>query len=203
MHTRACALEQTDRIAADGARWRRFSVPILLALLAVFAIGCTTIPVTMDFDPGQDFSQLQTYAWLPNDPEMRTNPRLHNDLLDARVRGSVDAALADRGFRKVEEANADFLVAYYLGVESRVDVRTVHSTFRYSRRGWGGTMGTDTRVRQYERGTMLIDVLNPSERRLVWRGSASSRVTQTNDLDRRQRQIDNAVTSILKRFPPS
>jgi hypothetical protein len=203
MNTHSIALGHTDRLVADRARSHGLAVPILLTLLVLFGIGCTTIPVAVDFDTGTDFATFQTYAWLPNDADMRTNPRLHNDLLDARVRRSMDAALQSRGFRKVEEAEADFLVTYYLGVESRIDVRTVHSTFSYSRRGWGGTMGTDTRVRQYDRGTMLIDVLHPGERRLVWRGSASSRVTQTNDLDRRQRQIDQAVESILKRFPPS
>jgi hypothetical protein len=57
-------------------------------------------------------------------------------------------------------------------------------------------------VRQYERGTLLIDVLEPTERRLVWRGSTDARVTRRSDPARRDQQIDEAVQSILGRFPP-
>ena len=39
----------------------------------------------------------------------------------ARVRGAVDRTLGERGFEKVAEADADFLVTYYLGLETRID----------------------------------------------------------------------------------
>jgi hypothetical protein len=174
-----------------------------LALLGLaLCVGCSTLRVTTDFDPGVEFGGFGRYAWLPDGPAQGKDPRLHNDLIDARVRGAVDRVLAERGFEKVAEAEADFFVTYYLGLETRIDVRTVHSNFRYSRRGWSGSVGNSTRVRQYERGTLLIDVLEPTERRLVWRGSTDARVTRRSDPARRDQQIDEAVQSILGRFPP-
>jgi hypothetical protein len=183
------------------ARRARRLVASLLILGVALGVGCSGVSVVTDFDPDVEFTGFKKYAWLP-DERPGGDPRLHNDLIDAVVRRSVDGSLAERGFEKVPLASADFLVTYYLGLETRIDVRTVHSSFRYSRRGWSGSVGTDTRVRQYERGTLLIDVLDPSSRRLVWRGSADSRVSSRSDPARRDQQIDDAVRRILDRFPP-
>lgn len=196
------------RVAPCGTTWdrspawraRRFATSLLLLGVAL-GVGCSSIRVVTDFDPDTEFSGFEEYAWLP-DERPEGDPRLHNDLVDAVVRRSVDRTLSERGFRKVPLASANFLVTYYLGLETRIDVQTVHSSFRYSRRGWSGSVGTDTRVRQYERGTLLVDVLDPSSRRLVWRGSADSRVGSRTDPARRDQQIDDAVRRILDRFPP-
>jgi hypothetical protein len=182
-------------------RTARFGASLLILGIAL-SVGCSSVRVVTDFDPDAEFSGFVKYAWLPDEPGQGGDPRLHNDLIDARVRSSVDRGLADRGFEKVSLASADFLVTYYLGLETRIDVQTVHSSFRYSRRGWSGRVGTDTRVRQYERGTLLLDVLDPGSRRLVWRGSANSRVDSRSDPARRDQQIDDAVKRILDRFPP-
>jgi hypothetical protein len=57
-------------------------------------------------------------------------------------------------------------------------------------------------VREYERGTLLIDILLPAERTLVWRGSASGRLRETSDPAKREQRINDVVARILDRFPP-
>ena len=165
-------------------------------------LGCASWRVTTDYDPRVQFSAWKTYAWLPDQPGQSRDPRLQNDLLDARTRISIERALAQRGFDKATKANADFLVTYYISLETRIDVQTLHRTHRYSRRGWSGAVVTSTRVDQYEVGTFLLDVLEPTEWRLVWRGSTSARIRQRADPIARSVRIDEAVQAIMERFPP-
>jgi hypothetical protein len=179
----------------------RLVASILIAFAALLT-GCTSFRVTTDYDRNMDFSGWTTYAWLPAWPEQGDDPRIHNDLLDARVRSAVDLAMAALGFEKVPEANADFLVAYHVSLETRIDVHTVHDSSHYSRRGWSGSAGTTTRVSQYERGTLLLDVVHPEERRLVWRGSTNARVRERADPLEREKRVNEAAQSILNRFPP-
>ena len=81
-------------------------------------------------------------------------------------------------FSIVSLTSADFLVNHHVGIETGFDVRTVHSMHRYGRAGWrGGSVG-HTVVTEYERGTLLVDILHAPERRLVWRGTASARLRQ-------------------------
>jgi hypothetical protein len=185
---------------------RRSPLRRLIALLGLAAmassIGCASTRVATDYDPNAQFAGWKRWAWLPDPVGHAGDQRLHNDLVDARVRFSMRQALTAQGFEEGTVEDADFLVTYYLALDTGIDVRTVHTSFGYSRRGWGHRVATTTRVQQYERGTMLIDVLEPRERRLVWRGSTNSRLSQRSNPAQRQVQIAEAVSSIMERFPP-
>ena len=173
---------------------------VALALATGFCLGCAT-PVSTDFDPRFDFSQVQRYAWLPDPPGHAGDTRLHNALVDGRVRGAVDRVLRARGYVKVAPENADLLVTYYLSLERRVSMRMVSQSFGYSRRGWHDHHRTETFVREHEQGTLLVDFLDTG-RGLLWRGSTSSRVRQNSDPQQRTQQISDAVEAILEHFPP-
>ena len=179
--------------------WARWEV---LAFCILFAAGCSNIPVSIDFDPSVSFSGFNSYAFLPNQPQPTQDPRLHNSLIDGRVRSAVNRQLKARDFNEVPIESADFLVMFHLGLETGIDVQTIHASHRYSRRGWSAGTSSRTTVREYERGTLLIDFLMPTDRSLVWRGSASARIRQTSDPTQRERRINEAVERILDRFPP-
>jgi hypothetical protein len=53
---------------------------------------------------------------------------------------------------------------------------------------------------EYKRGTVLVDVLDARSRRLVWRGSSSSRL----DVDQvpTPERVEKRVSEILAKFPP-
>ena len=159
--------------------------------------------VTTDFDRFFRFGSIGTYAWLPDPPGHAGDPLLHNDLIDARVRAAVDRELRAHGYTRVPVDEADIHVTYYLGLETVVSWRMVSQSYLYSSSGFADRHRTETHLRQFEQGTLLIDVLDPMRRRLVWRGSAQARVRRNSDPERRNAQIAEAVEQILDRFPPN
>jgi hypothetical protein len=168
----------------------------------MLVVGCARMRATTDYDADFDFSSLRHYAWLPAVPGQRTDPRVHNDLIDARVRAAVDRALGARGFGQVPEPEADFFVNYYLLLDTRLDVRTLNSSFGYGTHLWRSSAGTQTVVTEYERGTLIVDVLAAHERRLVWRGSTNARLGSSTTAERRTQLINEAVETVMSRFPP-
>lgn len=182
------------RGARNGAR----ALPFLLCV--ALAASCSNVRVSTDFDPNFAFSSLRTYAWMPapHEPGSRT----HNALADSRVRAAVDANLAAKGFGLAPLDQADFLVTHHIGIETGIDVQTIHTTHRYGRSAWHGVGTSRTVVNEYERGTLLIDVLLPGGRSLVWRGSGSARLRNASNPEERERRIRDAVDQILASFPP-
>jgi hypothetical protein len=55
-------------------------------------------------------------------------------------------------------------------------------------------------VRQYTLGTVVIDVVDASQRQLVWEGLATSRVTQST-MDNIGPVLSSAVVDIMRDFP--
>ena len=170
------------------------------ALLALALVGCSSVRVSTDYDPQADFSALRSYAWLAESQPPTGDPRIDNALVDARIRGAIDAQLAERGLRRVEAPEADFLVAYHVAVERKLDVQTVYRS--YGRAGWGGAGYSDTVVRDYEEGALLIDFLRPGAGDLLWRGSAQTRLREQRTPEARDGYVREIVAKILDAYPP-
>jgi hypothetical protein len=175
---------------------------LLAGIATTFWLGCAGPSVVTDWDPSISWPMLGRYAWLPDPAEMAGDPRLHNTLVDGRVRRAVDRQLAAAGYERVFEKQPDFFVTYYLGLDTQISVRMVANSFGYQRGGWSERHRTETRIREHEVGTLLIDFLD-RERALIWRGSTSSRVRSNLTPTRRDERIATAVEAILAEFPPT
>ena len=192
-----------------------------MILLLVGALGCQTYNVRSDWDPTVPFERLQRYQWLEPPVREGADPFEDNTLLRKRVRFSIEAALAERGYVAVEDASAaDFRVTYGVVFDERIRVDGINNGFggfggfgvgRRGRRGgrggvrggyryYGGGINT-TSVREYQESTLLIDFLSPEEEVLIWRGWGTG-IVQTRDRDRGQDRLDDGVGKILAEFPP-
>jgi len=187
--------------------------PLVLILAAVLA-GCSTIEVNHDYDPKANFAGLKTYEWLKEAQKPTGDPRIDgNTILENRIHQAVDAELAARGFKKVTgNADADFLVAYHVSLDKQRSVQTLNSYYGYGP-GWGYGYGAsyrpgywagspETYVYEYEEGTLILDIVNPKNKELMWRGSAQDEVHFKSTPEKDQTQLNEAVHMMLESFPP-
>jgi hypothetical protein len=191
-------------------RAMRATASVLLVVLAALVGACSSVRTRSDFDPGADFSAWRTYAWYPGGPPASGDLRLDNSLIHSRVEAAVDHTLGVRGFTQVRDRTPDFYVNFHLSTEQRLDVRDMNRVYfggphgrHWRGAGWGGVGWTETVVDQYEAGTLVIDLVDVSLRRLVWRGSGTRRLSTNPQPDRITRRVNEAVDEILSRFPPS
>ena len=180
---------------------------LVLLMLCALVLACSGIKVDSDYDPSADFTQLRTWSWLP-DAGKSDDPRLDSGLLDSRIRAAVKSELDAKGYALATSGTPDFQVAYHVSVEGKLDVDTVYRDYPrggYGRAGrYGGGWGyAETRVREYDEGTLLIDVLQSGTGALLWRGSGVATVRQESTPDKRTKRINAAVKKILARFPPN
>jgi hypothetical protein len=171
--------------------------------------GCSGLTIQSDFDPTADFSKFRTWDWIPNaggdqssDPSGRDNA-----ILRGRIQTAVANVLIDRGY-KLNMDTPDFLVAYHIAFEEKLDLEVVNNYYGYPYAGsyaatWGPTIyGQEIQQREWEQGTLLLDILDGESGQLVWRGSAQAEVYPNSDPNERQSRINNAVSKVLDEFPP-
>jgi hypothetical protein len=176
---------------------------LLAALTALSIAGCAPISVSYDYDPAFSFGALRTFGWLPEPGERAPGAR-GNDLVSSRIRHAVETQLEAKGYRKAD-GTPDFYVAYHAAVTTRLQVDTMYDPGvwgpgpRAARRGWGGTR---VDVREYDEGTLILDVFDAGDYRLRWRGTATAVVNAESDPQRRTERINEAVRLILEKFPP-
>jgi hypothetical protein len=180
----------------------------MIVLLTAVMAGCSTLSVQTDFDPTVNFAQLKTYDWQPAPPPTGDQRIDGNTLLQERIRAAVDQNLQAKGYTKASNGKPDFLVGYFVNVQTKTDVSTVNTYYGYGPGwggygyGYGGAVVPSTQVYQYDQGTLILDISSPAGKKLLWRGSATDVVDPSQSADVRQYQLNQAVTQMLQNFPP-
>src|SRR5262249_2704104 len=104
-------------------------------------------------------------------------------------RTAVEAELASKGYTKAEPSTlSDVLVAYHVGVKDKIDVQQ----WGYAGRRWD--------AREYQEGTLVVDLVDGRSKSLAWRGTVQG---EMREKDTSSEQIGKAVKKMFADLPSS
>lgn len=179
---------------------------IALVVMAVVFAGCSSVSVRRDYDTAVDYSNLKTFAWQHAMQPETGNPRIDDDLIDSRIRNAVEANLQLKGFRQVDKADADLLVAYFIGFNRRISSSggSVSMGMTRSSAGRAGSVGlsSGSQVSDFEEAHLTIDIILADSDLTVWRGTGTRRTSSSTNPQRITDRVNDAVKRILAKFPP-
>jgi hypothetical protein len=177
----------------------------LALVAAVGLVGCSTVEVSSDYDPKADFSKYSTFSFL-------RSTEIKSELIKDRIEGAITTQLTAKGL-KLASGDADLLVAYHARLDKQTQMDT--TTYGYGwGGGWGGYygpgaygayggMGTSTTtVREIPVGALFVDLVDASEKKMVWQGVASATLDPKATADDKDYRVNNAVKNMFSKFPP-
>jgi hypothetical protein len=178
-----------------------------LATLAALALAaCSTVDVRTATSPGANLTALHTFAVMPQ-PDRRSpmteatnDPMLVNSITNRALRADLVKAFENRGYLLSE--TPDFTVAYYASAREKLDVTYWNYGYRYNPYWWGGGFydrGYGPSVTEYDQGTVIVDVIDPATRELLWRGQGVARVSE--DEAQYEQDLWKTVMAVLEKFP--
>ena len=179
---------------------------VIFLTVLTFFIGCSGIKVSQDYDMAADFSNLKTFDWYLAKQKKTGDLRVDNPLLDSRIRKAVERSLAQKGYQKMIKGTPDFYVGYKYGILTRIGSERVSTGIGF---GFGGSgsfggigIGTGSDVREYDEGMLVIDITDKINRKLLWRGTGTRRVSRHSDPKKTTKEVNESVEKILTQFPP-
>ncbi|WP_299699560.1 DUF4136 domain-containing protein [uncultured Pontibacter sp.] len=182
----------------------------LFAFLLSSCVATTGIDQTSAITSSEgDLSGRTTYAWYQNDPSAAANymkgygPSLNSNLIRA-----VEEEMARKGYSKTT-VNPDVLVAYDVSVSvpDTMDKPDLYGPgFGYSyaymvgyRYSYGNAQMPGYRaVDLFKQGTLIVDVIDPKSKQLLWRGWTEGAVKNP---DAGYGKVRSLVQEIMKRMP--
>lgn len=184
-------------------------IPLLAAILAV--AGCAGIQVSQDYDPATKFAALQTFRWLSPTQDKTGDIRSDNPLQNTRIRAAVERTLQEKGYAKSAAQRPSFLVRYQYRIDRRIEadggaggIGFGFGIGSYGRHG-GIAIGTGSgnRVGGYDQASLVIDIIAPASKTLIWRGTGSRRYRTYDDPAEADAAANTLVQKILAQFPPT
>jgi len=158
---------------------------LLLCITSAIAVGQQ---VSVNYDHNASFSQYHTYAWGSNNAN-----QIQNSILAQVAQQDINTAMQGKGFQMVQEnQNPDILLTANGGLKQTT------SWSAWGMRGIGGGMGGITPQQNVE-ATLIVDLYNMKTQSLIWRGIAEN--TLSNNGNKNQQMVGNAVTKMFKQWP--
>jgi len=166
---------------------------VLLALVLA-AVPCVAQRIRVDYDHAWNFSHYRTYSWAqqPQDQDV-------NQLMQNRVTGFIEEALAARGLKPVK-SGGDLLISYEAQV-TRQDQYFTYTNALGPGWGWGWQSSTSvTTVQPSFVGTLVVNIADARSQRLIFQGVATD--TLSSRPARNTKKYAASVRKIFEKYPP-
>jgi hypothetical protein len=179
---------------------------LILSLLLV-GVCCLGQDVRYNFAAGEDFSKYRTYKWVQISGSEKVN-----QLAEQQLQAAVDAEMTKKGLTRTDGDNADLLIGYQAAIGQEKQYTSFNSGWGYGP-GWygggwygaygmgGGGMTTGETSTIYV-GQVSLDMYDPAQKKLVWRGNASKTLDTKAKPEKQKKNLQKAMAKLLKNFPP-
>ncbi len=183
--------------------------------IGVVALATTMLAQKMEIkaerDPQADFSAIKTIAFLPPTPMVtnvapgaKGNPNLTQEVMGPHIVAAVERELTKRGLVKAPEDTADVHIAYFAALTTGLSQSYLGEYYGYVT-GWGSPiapgLAPNTENTAYQKGTIVVDVVQRAAKRGIWHGMIQARIEQVRKLEDRVKRIDEAMHRLFERYP--
>lgn len=172
-------------------------------LVAAIFTACSSVKITTDYDKTVDFTKLKTfeyYGWADG------SDKILNDLDKRRIEAAFADEFNKRGLKLVE-SGGDMVVALYIMTQDKTQYNATTTGMGYGGYyghgpgwGWGPSYGmgmATTTVSEYNYtvGTLVIDIFDATEEKLIWESIATKTVDENPE--NREKNIPKVVAKIM------
>jgi hypothetical protein len=159
--------------------------------------------VAIEYVGTADFSKFRTFQYKETDTTVaEINPPGHQWIIDA-----IRREMIANNFTEVD-SDPDVYVSYYGRVDEEVVLRTKQmghaagtGSFRASSPLSDEITSPVTTATKYRRGTLVIDIRDAGQNKVVWRGTVTDTLNYTPDQN--PDRINRAVRKAFENYPPA
>ena len=189
-----------------GFMLRIIKMQLLLAVGLITA--CSTAQIRTDHDQAVDFSTLRTYSWSPDPPLLKGDIRLLPPEARQMIASAIDDQMVANGFTRVDD-DPDCWVHYSVLLAVQMSQRAISGNFSFPN-SWQidpafdsvGSSRQATETFEFKEGTLIISLVEPESRNLMWQSTAETEVHQERAMEKRRQRINTVVSDMFRRYPP-
>jgi hypothetical protein len=186
----------------------KLHVKIISVLFVMAVSGCTKMEISSDYDPSVNFTAYATYQWISNTQEYQGTAHIKKEVFESRLFPIVEKELSTKKYTIDTTGKPDLLLRYHLTVKREVTVSDLRDTYypatseSQSMRGQLVSRGGPGASNSFDKGTLILDFVDPKSKELVWRGTAAAKVHLYESDEEKKKTIAKAVKLIFQQFPP-
>ena len=182
------------------------------ALFVLTALGCSANKMASTDNRSSSLSQTTIvsvlysdkvlhesarFSWLPAAVKFYEDPRLKNSPIQLYFQEAIQQNLNKRGYRFVPSVvDSDFLVAYVLALENSLNDEEINEKYQLN----PGLPRQKLNPNRYEKGTLIIDLIESGTKRSIWRGGMQGFAKFDIGEEERKKRINLFVDRLFQSY---
>ncbi len=167
-------------------------------IVAMAAACAPAVTVGVNTAPSLQSAAYRTFTWDLPDQFPAGDPRLDNNPFFVRaLQNAVHVELSHLGLQEARGA-ADLTVHFHATVRNRVDVFETDRLAGFDQSSYA----SNAQMREYEEGTVLVDVAERATKKLIWRGWMQTDLSGTiGNMPALAERVDRGMVKLFQQFP--
>jgi hypothetical protein len=187
---------------------------LLILVLAGIIAGCTSsaektqqaidspMVVKSKVEPGVDFSQFETWAWVPLKAEAQIDSRIDSPEFKTMLKDAVEREMYTRGYRRVEVSEQPSLLVNVHATVEDIDAKYIdeHYDGDYYPE-YRTEIGGKKLSEEWKEGSVIIILFDTKTMQAVWGGGVQTEAFEDLPEDARRQRVDKGVRQIMDTLP--
>jgi Domain of unknown function (DUF4136) len=181
----------------------------LVGTLAILGAGCSTVQEATSVEvqspqvSGNDVGRRTSFAFVPHLNREAAAAVSNAPFWQSRIEAAITSVLEQKGYRESAQLRkADFLVAFHVVLRQGEYVTIFDNYSGYklptAKAASAGIAKLAAEPNgQAEIGTLVIDIIDPGTKTIIWRGWGRADVKRSPE----EREIRRIAAAILRNFP--
>ena len=182
---------------------------MIAAVVFSGALSAAKINVKVQSDPKFDGAGLRTWAWATDGPgqvimarSSKDDPAPIQKTFGPTIEDAIGKELGLRGITSADVSRADLHAHYYLLISVGFNTQQF-GQFLPAVPEWGipPFTGGNQAYEIISTGSVVLDLISTSAKRIVWRGIAQSELESERTDEQRHARIREAMHTLLQKYP--
>lgn len=183
---------------------------LVLSMVLAMSTSCSLYDVSYTMDKEQDFSHFKTFTWFSDGFSDSISGAFEVDAatLDSAIRNSIEQHLTSKGYVEGPYEQADLWINYQAIAETttsniyKYEIKDINQTYKTKLIRYSSSLDASRRfTTRYEMGTLMVDVIDRSSLRVIWRGSVETPLGLYNKEQPKIDRLNKAIHKMLAPFP--
>lgn len=176
-------------------------------LLFLLLVSCASTKTGSHFEPGATLAGRTTFRFLPDRTIDAAEAVSNRAYWRNAIGQDIVAALNAKGYRFFPTRQTDFLVAYHVVLKENEAVTTFDNYYGYDLSADQLAQADLSKFQDpkhpgaAEEGILVIDIIDPKQRTLLWRGWMRSKLNRQQPGEKLQAQAKMVVDGTLASLP--
>jgi uncharacterized protein DUF4136 len=147
--------------------------------------------------PGFSFSRNQHFAWSDNHADISGQLKKSQFSVAELIDKAISQSLKAKGYSVVKPSDKSVLIQYHVSLESEMDDTVLAMTFGLS----PGLQANSDIARKHEKGTLIVDLIDPVLKKVIWRGAIGVFTGVENTQSGRQQRVNTLLAELFNSIP--